>query len=593
MIPPCPSLSAMARLLAAPGVLVLGTCVLLVDALLGGELVELPPVLLLAALAGYAAGAWSTPSLAAAAAVLAAGALTAASQLVSPGAYPALDDLVFFLVAVGGPATAGAALAGRARQVRELRRLAGHIAEQRDAEVRSARAEERTRVEVGLHRGFSEDLAAIAMRAESARDRPDDEVRRALAEIETSARRGLDRLREALGTLRETPEPDETAHASGDDGRSLPVARTRRGAATPEVRPPDVALGVVAGAALAVETVVSDAARGPIWAGLLTAGAIGAALVLHRSRPVMTLAGLLGGLATMTVWLTPPMELVSTLLPLSVAAYAVGAHLRGPLRWLAVAVLAVALTLLELARPEPGDGGLGPLLAWVGLAVLAGVATAGRAARAEQLAAYVEELRDRRDVEVHLATAEQRAALARDLHDTVAHALTVVCLQASAAQVAPERPDAALAVVADAARHGLSELRDGLDGLGDAQALAAEELAGHARRAGVHPEVSVVGPVGALSPTRRLLVTRVVREALTNAGRYAPGARVAVTLSVDAGVDLDISDSGGSTSAWAHGAGTGLQALRDEVEGAGGTLVWGLTPAGFRVCASLPAEVLV
>jgi signal transduction histidine kinase len=106
----------------------------------------------------------------------------------------------------------------------------------------------------------------------------------------------------------------------------------------------------------------------------------------------------------------------------------------------------------------------------------------------------------------------------------------------------------------------------------------------------VHPAVSVSGPVEALPAAVRLLAARVSRESLVNAGRYAPGAQVTVTLEVTDHVQLDIRDSGGAASTWAHGAGTGLTALRTDVERAGGTLAWGLTPQGFRVSARLPVE---
>jgi signal transduction histidine kinase len=609
-----PSLSAMSRSLAAAGVLVLAACGLLVNALVGGEVVEMPPTLLLFAAGGYAAGAWAPPRLAGPAVVVAASALTAASQIVSPGDYPVLDDLVFFLVAIGGPALAGAAVAGRARQVRALRGLAERIAGQREAEVRSAQAEERTRVEVGLHRRFSEDLAAIAMRAESVRGRPDDDVRGALAEIEQAARGTLDRLREALGTLQDAdggpPRPAPLPEPAPDTLRvrtpELPVTPTPGEVAQPRSGRSDVALGVACGLALVVETVVSSATRGPVTAGVIVALAIGGFVVVHRTRALVSVVGVLTAFTVLDLWLTPPTELVSTLLALTVVAYALGAHTRGAARWVGSAVLAAWMVGLELTgRPATDVDAVLAVLVWVGLAVLAGVVTSGWGVRAQQLQALVSELERGREVELQLAVAEQRARLAHDLHDTVAHALTVVCLQASAGQVEGRVGPGQLGpgqlggdrcggevidVVIRSARTGLRELREGLDGLGDAQALAVEELTAQARRAGVHPEISVSGPVESLPASVRLLAARVSRESLVNAGRYAPGSRVTVALEVADRLQLDIRDSGGAASTWAQGAGTGLQALRVDVERAGGTLVWGLTPQGFRVSATMPVE---
>src|SRR5690606_35613732 len=96
--------------------------------------------------------------------VVAAASLTWAYQLGDPGAYPVLDDFVFALLVVGAPALAGAAVRGRAAQVRELDRLARLLDGQRRAEVRAVQLEERNRLEVSLHRGFSEQVSAIAMR---------------------------------------------------------------------------------------------------------------------------------------------------------------------------------------------------------------------------------------------------------------------------------------------------------------------------------------------------------------------------------------------------------------------------------------------
>ena len=130
---------------------------------------------------------------------------------------------------------AGAVVRGRAHQVRELRRVAGLLAAQRETEVRAARLEERNRLEMRLHRGFSEQVAAIAMRTESAVGAEGETVKHALAEVEAASRQSLDELREALGSLREpAPVP--------------PSAEGVAPSAIEPVGPRDVALALAAGA---------------------------------------------------------------------------------------------------------------------------------------------------------------------------------------------------------------------------------------------------------------------------------------------------------------------------------------------------------
>ena len=139
---------------------------LLFDVLLGGKLVDLPVVVLVLAVSGYATGAWATPRLAIVGVLVAAGATAVAQRLLDPSEYPLLDDLFWWALVTGAPALAGAAVAGRARQVAELRRLTGQLAAQAEDEVRVARLQERNRIEAELHRRFSERFSAIVVRAE-------------------------------------------------------------------------------------------------------------------------------------------------------------------------------------------------------------------------------------------------------------------------------------------------------------------------------------------------------------------------------------------------------------------------------------------
>lgn len=570
-----------ARAAAGPALLAVLTGLQLVDALRGGGLVGTPVLLLASALAGYVVGRGSTLPVATAVVVGSAVLLTWAHQVEAPDAYPVLDDFVFSLLSVGAPALAGQVVSGRAAQVRELQRLAALLSAQRRAEVRAAGLEERNRLQLQLHRGFSEQVAAIAMRAESAVGAEESAVRAALVEVEAASRQSLDELRGALGSLRAgaaEPEPDEDSRAPAAPVEPLGIA--------------DVALAAVCGTALAIEAVVAPLARGPALPNVLVGLLAGAALVVRRHRPLTACLATLSALTVMSAWLTPPTAMVTPILTLLVCGYTVGAHARGLRRAAGFGlVLAGSAAVLLLAPEEARDpGGVLPMVVFLSIAFGVGTLSAGWSARAYRMRTAVAELQRGREVEVQLAVAEQRDRLAGELHDTVAHAMTAICLQASAGQVRPD--GGTLEAILATARGSLEELRNGLDNLGDEHDLGVADLAAQARRAGLHPQVRVTGRLDDLPSASRRLAARVVRESLTNASRYAPGTRVRVDVVAGDVLAVVVSDDGPGASepggAASLGAGSGLQGLAGEAARLGGTMSWGRDDRGFRVEATLP-----
>lgn len=569
------------RAFGAVSVLLLSALGQLADALLGRHLVGLPLMLLVSAAAAYAVGTWATPSVAAGAIVGAAAALTWATQVASPGEFPVLDDLVFFLLVIGAPALAGAILRSRTRQVRELRRLRALLATQREREIRVARMAEQNRIEVDLHRGFSEQIVGIILRGEGAQDAPDDELRSALSDIEGSARSTLDRLRTSLGTL--------------NDAQTPPAVQAPTEPTAPSELPPgwrDVAIAAACALAVAVEGVVSPEAQGPAWANVALAALAASPLAWRRSRPVAASTAMFVALVIMGRWCTPPSTMVTTIAPLLITAYAVGAHTRGWRRVVGFAVVAAGLTATVFASPPSAreSGDFLPILIWSALAGALGIVNAGWAARAARLRETVDALESGREIEVQLAMAEQRCAVARDLHDSVAHAMTVVCLQAAAGSIAGDH--SALGTIVSTARRGLDELRMGLGSLGDGDSLDPSSLAAQARHVGLDSDVRVIGDPTSMSASSLQLAARILREAIVNAGRYAPGSHL--TVSIDAHlplVHLEVVDNGCAvTSTWTDGAGTGLAGLADDLARAGGSLEWGPNPTGgFRVSAEVPA----
>jgi signal transduction histidine kinase len=212
-------------------------------------------------------------------------------------------------------------------------------------------------------------------------------------------------------------------------------------------------------------------------------------------------------------------------------------------RRLASVLLAVPFLVAAMSSP-PRDGGIPAVLILV-LVVAAQVLGDARRQRGQAIAerdatrqAMTETLRDQ-------AAAQERARIARELHDVVAHHVSMVAVQAETARLTtpgmPPEGQARLAAIGDTARDALTEMRRLLgllraDVAGEAERAPQPgldrlaELVDGARAAGTSIRLAVHGDVVALPPGVDLTAYRIVQEALTNARRHAPGADVAVEL---------------------------------------------------------------
>lgn len=532
-----------------------------------------PLLVVLAVAGGYAAGAGLERRWAVVGVVAAAAALVTANQ-VHGEPYHWLDDLVFFLVVVGGPAAAGAAVTTRARQVRRLTQLRAELEELQGLDVAAARLEEQSRISGEVHTRLAEQIAAIALRAEGARRAQD---RTALAVIETEARSVLDRMREALGTIRAVDEP-------------------RPPEPGPEVVAPrltflDLAVPAVIGLAVAVETAVISDARGPGWANAVAALLVVAPLVARRRHPIVATTVSSAAGVGMSAVLTPLPETVSGVALLTLIFYSVGAWCRS--WWWLAGWAAAALGSVAMEAVSGGTGAGGDdqwiVLFWSVGAVAVGRVTAGWQERVRRTAEAVEELERGRGAAVRMAVARERETLASELHDTVAHAMTVVCLQAGAHGRGEDHGEA-LRTIATVAEKSLVELRDGLEALESAgNPLDHSRIAALGRRVGVDLQVTAeeTEPGSAAA-----LAYRVIREAVVNVARHAPGAPAAVRV-CRSGNDLavEVLDEGSRRRTTLEGTGTGLRGLAETLESVGGRLEWGARePRGFRVAAVIPQE---
>ena len=531
-------------------------------------------MLVLAAVAGFASGASFRMPVAAAATGCIVAAVTVAAQL-SGTEYHWLDDAIFFGALVGGPAAAGTLIVENARQVRRLDALVERLRAQQTAEVEAARLNEQIRVGHEVYSGLAERIGAVATLAEGARrTRQGADV---LMLLETEAREVLDQLRAALGELRSAKTRHVELPGLPESGRTVP-------------RPSgvDLTLAVSLAAALAVETLLVEQARGPAWANVLAALLVPLPLVPRRSRPLLGVAASLVLAVMMSIWLTPVSTTVTGVAYLLLISYTVGAW--SPGRWWVAGGAMILAGSLALGLIAPG-GGEAPWIAalWTGAAVAVGRLAALWHRRVQRSSAVLAALEREPDARVGLAVAEERAALASRLHDTVAHAMTVVCLHAGAGRRGGADPDEALQVIVATASASLAELRDGLDDM-DSQTspLDPGRVAALARRMGIDVDVawSHPGPSG----PGALLGFRVVREAMVNASRHAPGATMTVRLGGSPGtILLEVTDDGGGPGGFRDGSGTGLSGLGEALAAVGGRLEWGRrVEGGFRVAATIP-----
>jgi signal transduction histidine kinase len=237
------------------------------------------------------------------------------------------------------------------------------------------------------------------------------------------------------------------------------------------------------------------------------------------------------------------------------------------------------------------------------------VYTSQQAERAAEKAAAAEA---ERAEQVSQALAEERTQIARELHDIVAHAMSVIAVRSGVARMVidtdPGQAREALIIIETTTRRSLREMRllvsvlrsaedhhaelSPVPGLGDLDRLAADTAA-----AGVTVDVNIDGTVRTLSPAADLSAYRIVQEALTNVVRHAGPTRARVQISYRPGeVNIEVTDDGPSGQVpppiSRPGSGHGLIGMRERAALFGGELAAGPDADGFRVKASLPTDGL-
>jgi signal transduction histidine kinase len=237
---------------------------------------------------------------------------------------------------------------------------------------------------------------------------------------------------------------------------------------------------------------------------------------------------------------------------------------------------------------------------------LAGFALSGRAEREADLARRAYALEEEREQRALLAVAEERARIARELHDVIAHSVSVMTVQAGAARLLlaqdPEQARGPILAVEQTGREALAETRRLLGILRSDMTEAELEpqpgmasldtLVERTRLAGLPVELTIEGDPVKLPAGLDLTAYRIVQEALTNAIKYAGPANAWVTIRYgrDA-IDLEISNDGRTPESQNGSGGHGLAGMRERVSMYGGTVEAGPHPVrGFVVSARLPLE---
>jgi signal transduction histidine kinase len=370
----------------------------------------------------------------------------------------------------------------------------------------------------------------------------------------------------------------------------------------------DVALAaaLAAGAQLELRgasptAVVARGGRGTLVVPLL---AITLPVAWRRSRPVPALAVSVGGLAAAALLITHSGGLpLSVYLALLLLFYSVGAHSGERAGLLAAAGGVAAVAAVDVARSlfQASGPRLGAWLSFV-VAWLVGREVRRRGSELALLRERAARLELEREAEARSAVADERARIARELHDVVAHSVSVMVVQAQAGpRLLDDRGAAGSAFrsIEAAGREALVELRrllgilrtaDEQLAVGPQPGLASlRSLVEQVEGAGLPVTVRVEGEPVALPPGVDLSAYRIVQEALTNTLKHAGPADAEIVVRYGpAALELEVLDSGGGPNGHS-GTGHGLIGMRERAALYGGSLEAGArAPRGYAVRARLP-----
>jgi signal transduction histidine kinase len=279
------------------------------------------------------------------------------------------------------------------------------------------------------------------------------------------------------------------------------------------------------------------------------------------------------------------------LIPLCGIAFACGRFLKP------VPGGAICAVILAAGIALGGSESVVPLALVTAIPWLAGAAVRSRQRLLDSLRRRTEELESERDALARLSVQRERARIAQELHDIVAHHLAVIVVQAGAGRVAPgEGAEAAerFSRIRQSGEEALSEMErlvDLLQADREDEGRGLDVLIDQAEAAGLKLSASGPPPELTLSPDAESLAYRIVQEGLTNAMKHSPGSevRLRIALSGDE-LEIELRNWGGDqpSSLASTGSGLGLRGLRERLQALGGSLDAAPERDGWRLRAGIP-----
>lgn len=334
------------------------------------------------------------------------------------------------------------------------------------------------------------------------------------------------------------------------------------------------------------------------------------ALLWRRRAPLAVLA-LIVTVSSLQYLAVGASEGLGSFLPLLIAFYSLGRYAAASALITGGPLALLGLAIHELRDPAFEFGG-STVTFWI---ILAAAWPLGRAFRRRQyaqeaLTARAESLERDREQRARAAVAAERARIARELHDIVGHAVSLVVLQAVAGLGLLDKGEttqarARLTTIEATARETLAEMRRLLELVDEADAEEAvsdtemlrptpglgrlQELSGQLAASGLPVELAITGDLADLPPGLNLTAYRIVQEALTNTLKHAGPAQAIVTVNrTPDTLEIQITDDGRGGN-MGEGGGRGLPGMRQRAQLYGGQLAAGPRPdGGFQVRASLP-----
>jgi signal transduction histidine kinase len=507
------------------------------------------------------------------------------------------------------PWLAGRMVRVHRRRADQLRALTAWLERERAASGSLAVAEERTRMARELHDAIAHVVTLMVVQAAAAEAllaSAPARSRKALRLVQSAGREAITELRAMLRILRAPDDERRPARPPAELALPPPPARAR-------LTWPlwlDSGLALVCLAA-AEATVLSERSYGDLerLVSVLLMVVATLPLAVRRRFPVTVVATAFGAVVIQQLIVHPAGDTPTTLsIPPLIALYTVAAHAPGRR---ALAAASVSLLVAWIATTLI-SGGVVPwdlvdLASFVAVPVLCGRAVGVHRRQGEQLRTLTTRLERERAALARLAVVEERTRVARDLHDTIAHGLSIMVLQAGGAEQVltsdPDRARHAVRAIQDNGRSVVDELQRLLAVLrpdeGDGPRAPRpgvgqlDELVAHVRDAGLPVELRFEGRRMRLPVGIDVSTYRIIQEGLTNALKHAGPVATAVTLRYQPrAVTVEIRNAAGTGHALPTAAGGhGLMGIRERVAMYGGDLEAGPSPAGgYTLQARLPLE---